>query len=296
MNFSQLRFLKATSEFRSFSKAAQFCHVTQPTLSNGVAKLEEELGERIFVRTTRTVGLTPFGKMLLPTIASILSLEDLIYLNAREFSNPETVVLKIGMSPLVNTKLVTLLTKSYKAQNSKHEILLIEENLSILDEKLKNHELDLILVPIVRRSSGKKSIRLYDEDLYFIDNADSTHSKVPIGDIRNKIFVMVPDSCGLSEITRSLLRTTRKEIKEYQGKALSYQVLADWASHGLGSAILPKSKISPHISKQQIFKSGKPAKIAFEARWSSIDNKPLKKMIQHFKKHVDEIVGGLADR
>ncbi len=113
--------------------------------------------------------------------------------------------------------------------------------------------------------------------------------------IRDKTFVMVPDSCGLSEITRSLLRTTRKEIKEYEGKALSYQVLADWASHGLGSAILPKSKILPHISKQQVFKSGKPAKIAFEARWSSKDNKPLNKMIQHFKKHIDEIVGGLAE-
>ena len=295
MNLSQLKFVKATSEFKSFSRAAQFCHVTQPTLSNGVSKLEEELGEKIFFRTTRTVGLTPFGEMLLPTIASILSLEEMIYLNAKKFSNPETVVLKIGMSPLVSTKFVTLLANSYKAQNSKHEILLIEENLSILDEKLKNHELDLILVPIVKRTSSNNSIRLYDEDLFFIDNVDSTHSKVPINHIRDKPFVMVPDSCGLSEITRSLLRTTRKEIKEYEGKALSYQVLADWASHGLGSAILPKSKILPHISKQQIFKSNKPAKISFEAKWLSKDNKPLKKMIQHFKKHIDEIVRGMAE-
>jgi hypothetical protein len=58
---------------------------------------------------------------------------------------------------------------------------------------------------------------------------------------------------------------------------------------------LPKSKILPHISKQQIFKSSKPVKISFEAKWLSKDNKPLKKMIQHFKKHVDEIVGGIAE-
>ena len=295
MNFSQLKFIKATSEFKSFSKAAQFCHVTQPTLSNGVSKLEEELGEKIFVRTTRTVGLTTFGEMLLPTIASILSLEEMIYLNAKEFSNPETVVLKIGMSPLVSTQFVTLLTKSYKVQNSKHEILLIEENLSILDEKLKNHELDLILIPLVKRTSSKNSIRLYDEDLFLIDNVDSTHSKVSINDIRDKTFVMVPDSCGLSEITRSLLRTTRKEVKEYEGKALSYQVLADWASHGLGSAILPKSKILPNISKQQIFKSNKPAKISFEARWLSNESKPLSNLIRYFKKNIDDIARGTAE-
>jgi hypothetical protein len=71
--------------------------------------------------------------------------------------------------------------------------------------------------------------------------------------------------------------------------------LADWASHGLGSAILPKSKILPHISKQQIFKSNKPAKISFEAKWLSKDNRPLKKMLQHFKKHIDEIVRGIAE-
>ncbi len=239
--------------------------------------------------------MTAFGEKLLPTVASVLNLEEMIYLNAREFSNPQTVVLKIGMSPLVSTRFITLPTDSYRAQNSNHEILLIEENLSVLDEKLKKHELDLILVPIIKRTSGKNSIRLYDEDLFFIDSVDSNHSEVPINDIRDKTYVMVPDSCGLSEITRSLLRTTRKEIKEYEGKALSYQVLADWASHGLGSAILPKSKILPHISKQQIFKSNKPAKISFEAKWLSKDNRPLKKMIQHFKKHIDELVRGIAE-
>ena len=295
MNFSQLKFIKATAELKSFSRAAQFCHVAQPTLSNGVSKLEEELGEKIFVRTTRMVALTSFGEMLLSTIASILSLEEMIYLSAKEFANPETVVLKIGMSPLVSTKVLTLLTNSYKAQNSKHDILLIEENLSVLDEKLTNHELDLIVVPIVKRTSRKNSIRLYDEDLFLIDSADSAQPKVAINDIRDKTFVMVPDSCGLSEITRSLFRTARKEVKEYEGKALSYQVLADWASHGLGSAILPKSKISPHISKQQIFKSNKAAKICFEAKWLSIDNKPLKKMMQHFKNNIDEIVRGIAE-
>ncbi len=294
MNFTQLRFVKATARLESFTKAAQFCNVTQPTLSNGVSKLEEELGEKIFERTTRTVSLTRFGESLLPTIVSILSLEEMLYLNAKGFSNPETVVLKIGMSPLVSAKFVTLLTNSYKVQNRKHEILLIEENLGTLDEKLKNHELDLILVPIVKRGSSKNSLRLYDEDLFLIDNVDRTHSQVSINEIRDKTFVMVPDSCGLSEITRSLLRTTRKEVKEYEGKALSYQVLADWASHGLGSAILPKSKILPHISKQQIFKSNKPAKISFEARWLSGENRPLSNLIQYFKKYIYEIARGIA--
>ena len=76
---------------------------------------------------------------------------------------------------------------------------------------------------------------------------------------------------------------------------LSYQVLADWASHGLDSAILPRSKIAPHISKQQIFKSNQPAKISFEARWLLRDNKPLKKMMRHFRNNMGEIARGMAN-
>ncbi len=136
---------------------------------------------------------------------------------------------------------------------------------------------------------------LYEEDLFFIDNNNGSGSKVQIKDIRDKTFVMVTNSCGLSEITRSLLRTTRSEVQEYEGKALSYQVLADWASNGLGSAILPKSKVLPHISKQQIFKSNKPVKISFQAKWLSEHNKSLKNMIQYFKKNANEIARGIAE-
>ena len=117
MNFAQLRFVKATASLESFTKAANLCNVTQPTLSNGVSKLEEELGETIFERTTRTVSLTRFGKSLLPTILSILSLEEMIYLEAKAFANPDTVVLKVGMSPLLNTNLVALSLLSVQFTN-----------------------------------------------------------------------------------------------------------------------------------------------------------------------------------
>jgi len=236
-----------------------------------------------------------FGESLLPTILSILRLEEMIYLEAKGFANPETVVLKVGMSPLLNSKFIALLTHSYKNQNNGLEILLMEDNLKVLDEKLKNRELDLIFVPVVNKKAYKNSMLIYEEDLFLIDISNRPGSKVQIKDIRDKTFVMVPDSCGLSEITRSLLRTTRRELKEYEGNALSYQVLADWASHGLGSAILPKSKILPHISKQQLFKSNKPARISFQAKWLPEDNKPLKKMIQHFKKNIHEIARGMAE-
>lgn len=76
MNLTQLRYVKALAETCSFTLAAEQCHVTQPTLSNSIAQLEQELEERLFRRTTRTVSLTPFGQHMLPFIDKVLDAQD----------------------------------------------------------------------------------------------------------------------------------------------------------------------------------------------------------------------------
>ena len=76
MNLHQLRYVKALVDKGSFVAAANSCDVRQPTLSNGIAQLELELGHRLFLRTTRSVELTPHGEQLLPTILEILSLSE----------------------------------------------------------------------------------------------------------------------------------------------------------------------------------------------------------------------------
>lgn len=72
MNLNQLRYAKTVADTGSFTLAAEQCYVTQPTLSNGIAQLEQELGDKIFKRTTRTVSLTPFGEHIMPYIESTL--------------------------------------------------------------------------------------------------------------------------------------------------------------------------------------------------------------------------------
>ena len=72
INLKQLRFAIAVADKGSFTEAASECFVTQPTLSNGIAQLEAELGDRLFVRTTRKVTLTTFGEQVMPYMAEVL--------------------------------------------------------------------------------------------------------------------------------------------------------------------------------------------------------------------------------
>ncbi|WP_299869750.1 LysR family transcriptional regulator [uncultured Roseobacter sp.] len=65
MNFRHLRLAISVAETGSFTRAADICCVTQPALSNAINQLEEELGARLFDRTTRSVTMTGFGELML---------------------------------------------------------------------------------------------------------------------------------------------------------------------------------------------------------------------------------------
>ena len=250
MNIAYLKFVVETAEAHSFSQAAEKCHVTQSTLSHGVAEVEKELGAKLFERTTRSVTLSPFGKALIPLMKTILSAESNLILQAKNYLNPEKAIIKIGISPLLNPGFTSMLTQSFKEKNPNHEIVLYEENLTELQKMLLSNSLDFIFVPLIADFSAEfgkmRSLFLYDEPLVLITQDESllNSGSVSPKTLSGQKFVMVPDACGLASVTREIFRRARVPLNEYEGKAFSYGALTDWAQNGIGSAVLPKSKVS----------------------------------------------------
>src|SRR3982751_6830406 len=73
MELHQLRYLLAVAKTGNFSRAAEQCHVSQPSLSQQIAKLEAELGERLFSRLKRSAVLPSSGEALVLRAGRILS-------------------------------------------------------------------------------------------------------------------------------------------------------------------------------------------------------------------------------
>ena len=143
---------------------------------------------------------------------------------------------------------------------------------------------------------------LYEEPLLYIPRGavwpkGSHPQSVQLKDIADDTYVMVPDACGLSRATRALFRSQRRKLQEYSGEAMSYQVLEEWAALGIGSAILPKSKVtaSGHASAPIADKSGGDVTISFEASWPRTTNQSphLLEFANHLRKVVPGIVSGL---
>src|ERR1700726_993770 len=72
MELHQLRYFCAVAETLSFSRAAEHSHISQPSLSQQILKLEDELGARLFDRLGRSVRLTDVGKTFLPRARAVL--------------------------------------------------------------------------------------------------------------------------------------------------------------------------------------------------------------------------------
>lgn len=291
MNLNQLRYTKAVAETGNFTLAAEQCYVTQPTLSNGIAQLEQELEERLFERTTRSVSLTPFGEHIMPFIENILKANDELIRETRNFVHPSHTVIRIGVSPLVNADWLAALLEKFRESKPGIETILHEQNMADLYRMLDERLLDLVFGVADTRKTAWENTFLYQEPLYFIPrgaNYPEGERTVSFEKISGETFVMVPNDCGLAKATRSLFRSHRRKLSEYSGEAMSYQVLEQWASLGLGAAILPKSKLVTSQRKAYAItdKAGKKQFLAFEAVWASSHSYP---------QHVQEFMNFLKD-
>lgn len=307
MNLPQLRFAQAVASEGSFTAAAAACFVTQPTLSNGIAELEKELDQRLFTRTTRKVTLTEFGRHMLPAISEVLNAHEALLLRAKAWFQPQKRLIRIGTSPLLNPTVLKAIIEPFQRQNPNVNLVFREMNWDDLQKKLHEGLLDCIFgtkgSSTLGRSRKIERAFLYREPLLFIprhfDWRGPTRNKsVKFGDISNETFVMVPDTCGLAHTTRALFRSHRRKIQEYSGQAMSYQVLEQWASLGIGAAVLPKSKVTPGADYTLAItdKSGRPVVIEYEAVWLTPNDgaNHLLTFARHLRKVVPALIDGLV--
>ncbi|MEO6423753.1 MAG: LysR family transcriptional regulator [Candidatus Nitrotoga sp.] len=239
------------------------------------------MGERLFVRTTRKVALTPFGVHVLPYINEVLSAQTSLIHQAQAFLRPGKRLIRIGTSPLVSANLLGLMIELFSLRNPDVDVVLREMNMADLYRMLDEGLLDFVFGVANENRGSWIATFLYEEPLLFIPRGavwpnSKRAQSVQLKDIADETYIMVPDACGLSRATRALFRSHRRKLHEYSGEAMSYQVLEEWAALGIGAAILPKSKVaaSGHASFPITNKFNRGVMIGFEAIWSRTRTMP----------------------
>ena len=116
MELHQVRYFLAVASTLNFTRAAEQCNVTQPALTKGVQKLEQELGGQLIYRERQLTQLTDLGKEVLPMLERTLASAEAVRRRAQEFQRKEVAPLKIGLAPSISVSLV--LDPSRRSQSS----------------------------------------------------------------------------------------------------------------------------------------------------------------------------------
>jgi DNA-binding transcriptional LysR family regulator len=106
MELHQVRYFLAVASTLNFTRAAEQCNVTQPALTKGVQKLEQELGGQLIYRERQLTQLTDLGKEVLPMQERTLVSAETVRRRAQEFQRKEVAPLKIGLAPSISASLV----------------------------------------------------------------------------------------------------------------------------------------------------------------------------------------------
>jgi LysR family hydrogen peroxide-inducible transcriptional activator len=165
MNLQELRYLVAIAEQRHFGRAAVACHVSQPTLSSQIKKLEDELGVTLLERTNKRVALTPAGGQILQHARRALAEAAQIEAVARAARDPLIGPLKLGAIPTLAPYLLPLILKPLKQEYPGLTIELWEDQTRVLVENLRNHMLDAALLATEADAPEITEIVLFHEPL-----------------------------------------------------------------------------------------------------------------------------------
>ncbi|MCG5500758.1 hydrogen peroxide-inducible genes activator [Ectothiorhodospira lacustris] len=172
MTLTELRYIVAVARERHFGRAAEACHVSQPTLSVAVKKLEEELGVMLFERSKTEVSITPVGEEVVQQAQRILEGVDTLVDLARQGKDQLAGPLRLGAIHTIGPYLLPHLVPEIHRRAPQLPLIIEENYTARLAEGLRQGELDVIIVALPFEQPGVVTLPLYAEPFVAVLPAD----------------------------------------------------------------------------------------------------------------------------
>ena len=146
MTLQQLEYILAVNQFRHFAKAAEYCRITQPTLSAMIQKLEEELDTKIFDRSQQPVCPTPIGIHIIEQAQNVLVQANRIKNIIEEEKHSLRGVFKLGILPTIAPYLLPRFFPQLMKKYPQLDIRVVEMKTNDIKKALQTEEIDAGIV------------------------------------------------------------------------------------------------------------------------------------------------------
>jgi LysR family hydrogen peroxide-inducible transcriptional activator len=165
VNIQQLEYILAVDQLKSFSKAADYCHVTQATLSAMVKKLEEQLDIVIFDRKANPIATTENGREILIQAQQVVSHAQALLDSSKSINRKIEGKLKLGVIPTIASSLMSIILKPLMEKYPALIFEIHEQTTSQLMKSLLEGKLDLGILSTPIAISDLETELLYKEEL-----------------------------------------------------------------------------------------------------------------------------------
>lgn len=196
MEMRQLEYFQAVSRLQNFTRAAQELHVSQPSITNAIQKLEEELGVLLFDRSQKKVTLTPEGTAFYDRVEKILfdirqALEEM-----DDFSKLNRGTIKFAAPPMIGAYLFPNIFNLFKLAHPHLDLVVYEEGSLAARAMLEREELDLGIIILPECAAMLNSIPITSQEIVLCLSPEhrlSTAPSVSFTQLRDESFVLLKE-------------------------------------------------------------------------------------------------------
>lgn len=203
MELHHLRYFVAVARTGSFTRAAEACHVAQPSLSQQIRRLEEELGGPLFDRSGGRVRLTPMGEALLPRAERILAEAAALVQEAQEFAGLTRGRVVVGTTPVSGSYVLPPVLAAFHRRYPGIAITLREESTAALLDLARQGEADVCLVTHPVRDPDLTEVPLITEDLLLAvppGHPLAGGGPVPLAAAAGEPFILLKQGMGFRDV------------------------------------------------------------------------------------------------
>jgi LysR family transcriptional regulator, hydrogen peroxide-inducible genes activator len=244
MELQQLRYVCAIADTGSFSRAAQKTNVSQPSLSQQIRKLEDELGTRLFNRLGRTVQLTELGQAFLPRARAVL--HDLEAARSEVVERKASISgpISVGVIPTIAPYFLPPVLATFTRKYPQARVTVAEEITPLLLERLRAGTIDVAIIALPLQAPGQhkfQSFPLLVEKLYVVlpkQHALAKRRVVSLEELQGDPFLLLRDGHCFRETAVAACKRARLNPKIIFESGQFSSILS-MVSAGLGVSIVP---------------------------------------------------------
>jgi LysR family hydrogen peroxide-inducible transcriptional activator len=253
MTIRELSYLVALADKKNFGRAAESCHVGQPTLSVQLKKLEDYLEVTLFERDNHHVSPTPIGEEVIERARIALKALGEIRELARQARDPMDGTVRLGVIPTLAPFLLPPLLPALKQCFPKLRLVLREDLGGRLLEGLRSFELDALLLSLPVGNGGIESLPLFREPLTLA--LPKVHPLAGKSQIRREelarhtLLLLGPEHCLRDQVRAYLDLAPAVQPEEVDASGL--EMLRQLVAAGTGCALLPALAAAPGVTSGQ---------------------------------------------